>query len=62
MLSLFIYIVPTDLRSDMVWWEDNARILYVVEMIVCYDTNSGETAERKMAKYINFFNQARERD
>ena len=31
-------------------------------MTVCYETNFGEVAERKMAKYINFVNQARERD
>ena len=52
-----IHTVPTDLRPDLVW-EDNARILYVVELIVCYETNFGEAAERKMAKYINLVNQA----
>ena len=44
-----IHIVPTDLRPDLVWWEDDARILYVVQLIVCYETNFGEAAERKMA-------------
>ena len=57
-----IIIVPTDLRSDLVWWEDDARILYVVELTVCYETNFGEAAERKMAIYISLVNQARERD
>ena len=61
MLSLFIYIVPTDLRTDLLW-EDDARILYVVELTVCYETNFGEAAERIIAKYINLVNQERERD
>ena len=56
-----IHTVPTDLRPDLVC-ENDTRILYVVELTVCCKTNFGVAAERKMAKYINLVNQARERD
>ena len=46
----FKTLVPTNLRPDLVWWEDDARVSYVVELTVCYETNFGEAAERKMAK------------
>ena len=55
-----IHIIPTDLRPDLVWWEDDARVLYIVELTVCYETNFEEAAERKMAKYMGLVNQARE--
>ena len=31
-------------------------------MVVCYEINFGEAAERQMSKYIYFVNQAQERD
>ena len=56
-----MHIVPTDLRPDLVWWEDDARVLYLLELTVCYETTFGEAAGRKMAKYTNLIDQAQER-
>ena len=44
-----MHIVPTDLRPDLVWWEDDARVLYLLELTVCYETNFEEAARKVFA-------------
>ena len=44
------HITPTDLRPDLVWWDDSQKTLCLAELTVCYDTNFAEAACRK-SKY-----------
>ena len=34
-----LHIVPTDLRPDLVWWDDKHRSLTMAELTVCFETN-----------------------
>ena len=45
------HIVTTDLRPDIVWWDDTSRKLCMVELTVCFETLFNEAAERKTIKY-----------
>ena len=45
------HITPTDLRPDLVWWDDSQKTLCLAELTVCYDTNFAEAARRKSSKY-----------
>ena len=54
-----VHITPTDLRPDLVWWDDTTRVLCLVELTVCYETNYDEVALRKAAKYEDLAEQAR---
>ena len=54
-----LHIVPTDLRPDLVWWDDIRKSLCLAELTVCYDTNFEEAAVRKQAKYEDLARQAR---
>ena len=46
------HIVPTTLKPDIVWWDDNLRQLRLAELTVCFETTFDGAAERKRAKYI----------
>ena len=39
--------VPTDLRSDIVWWDDQQKSLMLAELTVSYEANFDIAAERK---------------
>ena len=54
-----VHITPTDLRPDLVWWDDANKSLCLVELTVCYETNFEEAALRKSAKYEDLAEQAR---
>ena len=54
-----VHITPTDLRPDLVWWDNTTRVLCLVELTVCYETNYDEAALRKAAKYEDLAEQAR---
>ena len=47
------HIVPTDLRPDIVWWDDQQRSLVLGELtiMISYETNFDDAAERKEVKY-----------
>ena len=45
------HIVATDLRPDIVWWNDNARSLHAVELTVPFETSFEKAIERKTLKY-----------
>ena len=41
----------TDLRPDLVVWSDPQRILVLVELTVCFETNFVDASQRKQNKY-----------
>jgi len=45
------HIVPTDLRPDIVWWNDQQKSLVLAELTISYETNFEAAAERKEEKY-----------
>ena len=47
--SFPLRIASTDLRPDIVWWEDNPKKLWLVELTVPFETGFKEAAERKEA-------------
>ena len=53
------HIVATDLRPDVVWWNDTARKLCLLELTVCFETSFEEAAQRKKIKYADIVEQAR---
>ena len=53
------HITPTDLRPDLVWWDNSQKTLCLAELTVCYDTNFAEAARRKSSKYEDLASQAR---
>ena len=54
-----LHIVPTDLRPDLVWWDEVCKSLRLAELTVCFETNFAEAAQRKTAKYLGLVEQAR---
>ena len=56
--SFPLHITPTDLRPDLVWWDDTSRSLCLAELTVCYESNFEEAAKRKSAKYSDLAEQA----
>ena len=55
-----LHIVPTDLRPDVVWWDDSSRSLFLAELTVCFESNFEEAALRKSAKYLDIVEQAKQ--
>ena len=53
-----LHIVPTDLRPDLVWWDDKHRSLTMAELTVCFETNFEEAVLRKKSKYTDLVEQA----
>ena len=53
-----LHIVTTDLRPDLVWWDEAHKSLILAELTVCFETNFEEAAHRKTAKYIHLVEQA----
>ena len=53
-----LHIVTTDLRPDLIWWDDFHKSLTLVELTVCFETNFEDAARRKSAKYAHLVQQA----
>ena len=53
------HIVATDLRPDIVCWDDLFRRIVLVELTVCFETSFHLAAERKSAKYEDMVVRAR---
>ena len=49
----------TDLRPDIVWWDDDAKVVTMIEVTVPYDTLMDEAAERKTIKYADLLETVR---
>ena len=47
------HITNTDLRPDIVWWDDDDKVVTMIEVTVPYDTLMEEAAERKTIKYAD---------
>ena len=55
------HIVPTDLRPDIVWWDDarSLRQILLIELTICFETSFIHAAERKELKYEGIIERAR---
>ena len=53
-----LHIIPSDLRPDIVWWDENSRSLCLAELIVCFESNFEDAVLRKSAKYLDLADQA----
>ena len=53
-----LHIISTDLRPDLVWWDEVCKSLRLAELTVCFETNFDEAARRKSAKYFDLVEQA----
>jgi len=49
----------TNIRPDIVWWNDNDQSVCLVELTVCYDTLFQEAATRKEHKYLDLLSAIR---
>ena len=45
------HITPTNLRPDIVWWSDQRRELWLLELTVSYESGVADARARKAAKY-----------
>ena len=57
-LSSQTYSIPshlpcTDLRPDIIWWDEHSKRTVVVELTICFDTLFKQAAERKKRKYFD---------
>ena len=53
------HIVPTDLRPDIVCWDDVLRKIVLIELTICFETSFLHAAERKSVKYEDLVARAR---
>ena len=54
------HIVPTDLRPDIVWWNNKGHVLYIAELTIAFETSFTAAAERKRIKYDSVVQRARD--
>ena len=52
------HIVPTTLRPDVVWWDDQKKKLKLIELTVCFETSFEAAAKRKQLRYAELKQQA----
>jgi hypothetical protein len=45
------HLAPTDLRPDVVWWNDTTKRVTLLELKIPFDTLLEDAARRKQAKY-----------
>ena len=43
--------MATDLRPDIVWWDDSLKKIVLVELTVCFESSFQHAAQRKTTKY-----------
>ena len=51
--------MPTDLRPDIVWWDDQLRRIVIVELTISFETSFKQAAERKALKYEDVITRAK---
>ena len=54
------HIVPTDLRPDIVWWNNKDHVLCIAELTIAFKTCFAAAAERKRIKYDSVVQRARD--
>ena len=47
------HITPTNLRLDIVLWNDHQGVLWLLELTICYEPQVADARERKKAKYYH---------
>ena len=45
------HIVPTDLRPNLVWWNDSQQVIFFAELTISFETSISMAAECKSPKY-----------
>ena len=45
------HITPTDQRPDIVWWDDEKKVLRILELTIPFDTTLNDATERKETRY-----------
>ena len=53
------HVVATDLRHDIVWRDDTAKKILLIELTVCFESSFKHAAERKTAKYLDVLSRVR---
>ena len=53
------HIVTTDLRPDIVWWDDSLKKILLIELTVCFESSFLHASERKATKYEDVMVRAR---
>ena len=56
------HITPTDLKPDIVWWDDEKNLLRIVELTIPFETTIllDDAAERKETKYEDLIQNAQQ--
>ena len=57
--SFPLHIATTDLRPDVVWWDDAHKSLCLVELTVCFESNFEKAEQRKTVKYLDLVEQTK---
>ena len=52
------HIVPTSLRPDLVLWSDTRKLLYLIELTICFETGFEEAVGRKASRYSELASEA----
>ena len=47
------HIAMTDLRPDIIVWNDNTRSVSLLELTVCHESNFVEAHQRKVTRYLD---------
>ena len=58
--SFPLHIACTDLRPDIVWWNDDSKKLWMVELTVPFETGFQDAAERKETSYEDLVHRAKQ--
>ena len=58
--SSFTHIASTDLRPDIVMWNDINKSVILIELTVCFETNFAEAHQRKVIRYLELEEEIRQ--
>lgn len=53
-----LQVGTTDLRPDIVIWQNKPKVVTILELTVCYETNFDEAKNRKICKYVELLEEA----
>jgi len=57
--SFQTHIAATDLRPEIVWWNDDQKTLTLVELTVCFETSFEVAITRKEDRYLDLIAETR---
>ena len=52
------HIGSTDIRPEMVIWQDDPKQVHILELTVCFETNFDDAKRRKTCKYVELLEEA----